>query len=267
VRLRITNPEKASDINTAIEYLGKSLSTTTISDRTDYKNKFDSIYFKFAEQPQQQKPVVTPPGDNNQPSPDNQKPDPDKDKNITDQQKLATGIVAATIAETSSEETAEIAEKVVEEVAEVIEAAAEKVINSPGIEETTTGAEAVIAESSEVEVAESVTLESETNVAKELTENKIDFFKNNIKHIFRDAEGHLQDTPANRQKILEMANDQQNYFPELDARGNLWCAKTLDDGSQLWASIRNGQIRNAGLNPIPISWNNITGLCENIIKK
>lgn len=133
--------------------------------------------------------------------------------------------MAATIAETSSEETAEIAEKVVEEVTEVIETAAEKVINSPGIEETTVGAEEVIAESSEVEVAESVALESETNVAKELTENKIDFFKNNIKHIFRDAEGHLQDTPANRQKILEMANDPQNYFPELDARGNLWCAK------------------------------------------
>jgi hypothetical protein len=80
VRFRITNPEKATDINTAIEFLGRSLSATTEAERTDYKNKFDSLYLKLAEQPQQQKPNIAPQGDNN-PTPDDQKPDPNKDKN------------------------------------------------------------------------------------------------------------------------------------------------------------------------------------------
>jgi hypothetical protein len=75
----ITNPEKTTDINTAIEYLGKSLSAKTEAERTDYKNKFDSLYLKLTEQPQQQKPTVTPQGDD-QPTPDGQKPGPDRDK-------------------------------------------------------------------------------------------------------------------------------------------------------------------------------------------
>ncbi len=91
---------------------------------------------------------------------------------------------------------------------------------------------------------------------------KIEFFENNIKHIFRDAEGHLQDTIGNRQAILDLANDPKNYYSSPDAHGNLWCARILEDGTQIWASIRDGKIRNAGLNKTPIKWDCTTGLCS-----
>ncbi len=43
--------------------------------------------------------------------------------------------------------------------------------------------------------------------------------------------------------------------------------QNLDDGSQLWASIRDNQIRNCGLNLTPINWNDQTGLAKLIRPK
>lgn len=39
-----------------------------------------------------------------------------------------------------------------------------------------------------------------------------------LKHIFRNADGHVPDTPVNRQLILDVTNNMNNYLGK-DARG------------------------------------------------
>jgi hypothetical protein len=52
-------------------------------------------------------------------------------------------------------------------------------------------------------------------------------------HIFRDAIGHFrEDTPANRQALIEVANRESNFLGT-DARGNDWFAGLRADGAQL----------------------------------
>ena len=80
-----------------------------------------------------------------------------------------------------------------------------------------------------------------------------------LKHIFRKTEGHLEDTPENRQLLQELANNVRCHVGK-DIRGNDWCYKELDDGSQLWVTSRNGVIQEGGLNKPPRIWNERTGL-------
>lgn len=71
-----------------------------------------------------------------------------------------------------------------------------------------------------------------------------------LKHIFREARGHLLDTPENRKLITETANELENYLGT-DKYGNENYAKILPDGSQIWVMVRNGTIQNAGKNLKP----------------
>jgi RHS repeat-associated protein len=80
-----------------------------------------------------------------------------------------------------------------------------------------------------------------------------------IKHIFRDAPGHLADTPANRRLLQDVADDASTTLGT-DKFGNAWSARTLDDGTQVWVQTRNGVIQNGGLNQTPRVFNPITGL-------
>lgn len=84
-----------------------------------------------------------------------------------------------------------------------------------------------------------------------------------LKHIFRKARGHLEDSPQNRQKILELANDPKCYGGK-DRRGLDWHYRILDDGSQLWVTTRNGIIQDGGVNNPPHSWDERAGLSYNI---
>ena len=78
-------------------------------------------------------------------------------------------------------------------------------------------------------------------------------------HIFRDAPGHLPDTPANRKLLQGVADDPATTLGP-DKFGNTWSARTLDDGTQVWVQTRNGDIINGGLNQTPRTFNLRTGL-------
>lgn len=80
-----------------------------------------------------------------------------------------------------------------------------------------------------------------------------------LKHIFRKARGHLEDTPENRKLLQDLANDAR-YHAGKYTHGNDWHFKTLEDGSQIWTSSRDGIIQEGGLNNPPRPWNDRTGL-------
>ncbi len=71
-----------------------------------------------------------------------------------------------------------------------------------------------------------------------------------IKHIFADRHGHVEDTPENRKILLETAQDIRNYIGT-DARGNDWYQKNLPAGNQVWVKIRGNRVDNAGINETP----------------
>lgn len=85
------------------------------------------------------------------------------------------------------------------------------------------------------------------------------FHPKQLSHIFRDAEGHVLDTPANRKMIQDVTRDLENFLG-LDRYGNQWFAQIRSDGSQVWVKARNGKIINAGVNFPPRSYNPQTGL-------
>ena len=80
-----------------------------------------------------------------------------------------------------------------------------------------------------------------------------------IKHIFRDKKGHVPDTPENRNVMLETCNNENNYLGT-DINGNRWYAQILSDGRQVWVATRDGIIQNCGINDVPHSWDEETGL-------
>lgn len=79
------------------------------------------------------------------------------------------------------------------------------------------------------------------------------------KHIFRDKEGHLPDTPSNRKLLNDVANNPQNRV-SVDKYGNEWFARTDANGNQVWAQVRGDRIINGGVNNPPRSPNAGTGL-------
>ena len=93
--------------------------------------------------------------------------------------------------------------------------------------------------------------------------NKLPKDDSQLKHIFRKERGHLEDSPQNRQRIIDLVNDLK-YYGGKDQRGLDWYYKKLDDGSQLWATTRNGIIQDGGLNNPPQLWDERTGLSHNI---
>ena len=86
-----------------------------------------------------------------------------------------------------------------------------------------------------------------------------------IKHIFRDEDGHLPDTSENRKLIQNLANDERMHVGR-DSRGLDWNMKMNDDGSQLWVCSKDGVIQNGGINNPPHKWDDMTGLSRNLFK-
>ncbi len=100
---------------------------------------------------------------------------------------------------------------------------------------------------------------------KQAVENEITF-SNDTPHIFRNENGHLFDTPQNRKLLLDTATDPKNFLG-CDQYATKWYAKMLPDGKQLWVSVRDGIVRNGGLNNTAREFNSKTGLCLPLIKK
>lgn len=80
-----------------------------------------------------------------------------------------------------------------------------------------------------------------------------------IKHIFRDAEGHIPDTPENRALLEDVVNTPPNLCG-IDEYGNEWYTKILEGGKEVWVESRNGNIFEGGINERPKPWNPGTGL-------
>jgi hypothetical protein len=80
-----------------------------------------------------------------------------------------------------------------------------------------------------------------------------------LEHIFANRAGHLLDTPANRKLLLDVADDAATTLGT-DQFGNVWSARTLEDGRQAWTQVRNGVLQNGGVNTTPRVFNPRTGL-------
>ncbi|MCO7125897.1 hypothetical protein NIE88_08940 [Sporolactobacillus shoreicorticis] len=99
---------------------------------------------------------------------------------------------------------------------------------------------------------------------------KADFPQNKpqMRHIFRNAEGHLPDNQTSRQLLQDTANDINCYLGE-DKYGNTWYGKLLSDKTQVWVQVRNGIIQNGGVNNPPRKFTTGTGFSKpsNVTKK
>ncbi|MDO4962039.1 MAG: hypothetical protein Q4E57_09390 [Eubacteriales bacterium] len=84
-----------------------------------------------------------------------------------------------------------------------------------------------------------------------------------LKHIFRDEEGHLPDTPENRKMVQELANDKR-FHRGKDQYGNEWHVRLNEDVTQDWTRSNNQLINNAGRNTVPRPWSDKTGLYKDI---
>ena len=81
------------------------------------------------------------------------------------------------------------------------------------------------------------------------------------KHIFRDAEGHISDTPINRRLLENLANDPSAVLGT-DKYGNTWAARLNADGTQTWIAIRGGKVSYGGVNQTPKPFHPETGLAS-----
>ncbi len=92
--------------------------------------------------------------------------------------------------------------------------------------------------------------------------NQITISLSDLSHIFRNATGHLlNDTPAHRQLLIDTALDPGNFLGN-DKYGTEWYAKINSDGTQIWVQVRNGIIKNGGVNQTPKPFNPQTGLSK-----
>ena len=97
------------------------------------------------------------------------------------------------------------------------------------------------------------------------TGNKLSTNENQIKHMFRNSEGHFLHNTIENRAIIEKAAGNTNNFLGVDKFGNSWYAEILSNGAQAWAEVRGGIITEGGLNQIPKVFDPMTGLKSNVL--
>ena len=104
------------------------------------------------------------------------------------------------------------------------------------------------------------------NIPDEL-KDKVKFPKDDsqVKHIFRKKEGHIDDTPENRDMLKKLANEDKHHYGK-DKWGNDWHIRMNKDGTQDWVEHRNQIIWDGGKNTIPKNWDEETGLKFNPLR-
>ena len=70
-----------------------------------------------------------------------------------------------------------------------------------------------------------------------------------VSHMFSNRTGHLPDTPANRTTLINTARTGQAV--RADNYGNQFYRTLNRDGTETWVQVRNGIIRNGGINSTP----------------
>jgi hypothetical protein len=66
-------------------------------------------------------------------------------------------------------------------------------------------------------------------------------------HIFRNSPGHLaEDTPENRALLVDTVKE--DYFRNVNEFGNEIYTRLIEDGREVWVFVRDGIIRNGGIN-------------------
>lgn len=78
----------------------------------------------------------------------------------------------------------------------------------------------------------------------------VPFEEGQTKHIFRNGEGHVADTPENRKMLSDTVKGDSLGK---DKFGNEWFTKMRPDGTQSWVKVRNGKIDNGGVNRKPLT--------------
>ena len=86
-----------------------------------------------------------------------------------------------------------------------------------------------------------------------------------IKHILRNAQGHLINNASNRTLLISLSKDKSAYQGR-DKNGNDWYSKMVGS-KQLWVVVRKGIIQNGGLNDSPIDFISGEGIKKNRIKR
>lgn len=82
-----------------------------------------------------------------------------------------------------------------------------------------------------------------------------------IKHIFRNKNGHVDDTPENRSLFSQACNNENNYVGT-DKYGKRWYAQILPDGRQVWVATRDGIIQDCGINDNVRFYDSEEGFCR-----
>ena len=96
------------------------------------------------------------------------------------------------------------------------------------------------------------------------SKTQITISENDLDHIFRDKPGHLKENNAhNRDLLISTATNAKNFFGICE-RGSSWFAENMPDGTQIWAEVRNGKVRNGGINSTPKQFNRATGLKKSL---
>ena len=90
-------------------------------------------------------------------------------------------------------------------------------------------------------------------------EFEFDIPENSANHMFKNEPGHFaHDTPANRQRLLDLVSDKKNY-KGTNSFGVKCYEKIVEKGRQLWAYVWENSIRDGGINEIPKEYNPKTG--------